>query len=262
MTNIPAVRWKNTFRRLCNTLCFINEIMTESTPLVIISFMKHKVLHKWNVTPKEAVQIQRRLRKKSILTSAVKKPRFIAGVDVSYRSGKSAACICVLKYPGLRCVEYKTAVCKTKFPYVPGLLTFREGPAVIKCLDKIVANVDIFLFDGQGIAHPRRLGIATHMGILMDKPSIGCAKSFLYGRREGTPGVRKGDFALIKDRNRQIGVVLRSRDNIRPIYVSPGYKIDFKTATAVVMKSLTKYRIPEPLRIAHHLSKTTIISGN
>ncbi len=170
--------------------------------------MKCKTLHSWNVTPKKAVEIQRKLAKKIVLKDIVKKLNYIAGVDVSYRNGKSLACISVLKYPELICIECKTASCKTKFPYIPGLLTFREGPAIVKCIKKITTKVDVFLFDGQGIAHPRRLGIATHT---------------------------------------------------RPIYVSPGHKINLTKSMEITLKSLTRYRIPAPLRIAHHISKTSPI---
>src|SRR4030042_3384255 len=177
--------------------------LTIFTDCVYNLVMKREKPHKWKVAPKEAVEIQKKLAGKIILRNALKKLNYISGVDVSYRNGNSIASVCVLKYPELECVECEIAVCKTGFPYIPGLLTFREGPAVIKCVKKMRTKADVFLFDGQGIAHPRWLGIATHMGILLDTPAIGCAKSFLYGECETGLGMQKGSFVFINEKNRK-----------------------------------------------------------
>ncbi len=217
--------------------------------------MKCRQLHDWHVTYAKAVEIQKFLLKKITLEKfSEKNLNLIAGVDVSFKEERSRACIYVMDYPTLRTVEYKIASCKTDFPYIPGLLTFREGPVIVKCLEKLATEPDLFLFDGQGIAHPRRLGIAAHMGILLNKPSIGCAKSLLCGKCEDELKSEKGSYAYLKDGDTKIGVVLRSRDGVKPIYVSPGYKITITDAVNIVLKTLTKYRLPEPLRMAHRFA--------
>ena len=217
--------------------------------------MKYRALHKWNVTPKEAFKIQKNLLKKLSLKNSLRKINTLAAVDVSYKDGKSKCSIYVVKYPDLSFVECRVATLKTGFPYVPGLLSFREGPAVLKCIRKLKTKPSVFLFDGQGIAHPRMMGLATHIGIILNTPSVGCAKSFLYGSYKGSPGIKKGSFVYIKAKDKVIGAILRSKDKTKPIYVSPGNKVDLKTSIKVVLKCLTKYRIPDPLRLAHQNAK-------
>jgi len=214
--------------------------------------MKYKTLHKWNISPKEAFKIQKTLLKKLSLKNSLKKINTLAAVDVSYKNGKSKACIYIVRYPDLSLIESRVVTLKTNFPYVPGLLSFREGPAVLRCIKKLKTKPDLFLFDGQGIAHPRMMGLATHMGIILGVPSIGCAKSFLYGSYTGKPGLKKGSSIYLKSKDgKTIGAILRSRDGIKPIYVSPGHKVDLKTSIKVVLRCLTKYRIPDPLSMAH-----------
>lgn len=178
---------------------------------------------------------------------------FIAGVDVhpAGNSGMMRAAICVLSYPSLKPAEQKTATINVSFPYVPGLLSFREGPAVLAAFHKLRQQPDIILFDGHGTAHPRRFGLASHMGLLLDIPAIGCAKSRLYGSC-GEPGPHKGDLSYLFNQQKEIiGGCLRTRDNVKPLYVSVGHKINLDFALKIVLACCVKHRQPEPLRLAH-----------
>ena len=218
--------------------------------------MQYKVLHKWNLSPKEAVRVQERIREKSVFRRfPLKKIRLIAGVDVSVKDNMSKAAIVVLSYPDLEKKEIVTAAEKTRFPYVPGLLTFREGPVILKCVEKLTLDPDLFIFDGQGLAHPRKTGLATHMGVILNKPSIGSAKSHLFGTyRE--PGKKKASFSLITDNdNKPIGAVLRTRDNTNPVFVSPGHLTDISSSVKIILSCSPKYKIPEPIRAAHNAAK-------
>ncbi len=220
--------------------------------------MKYRILHRWSVTPKEAVTIQRALAKDiPRANKRMDKIKRIAGVDVSFSNKKCCAVACVFTYPEFILLEQKTAIIKISFPYIPTLLTFREGPAVLKCLKKIKNRPDVILFDGQGIAHPRRMGLAAHMGLWLNIPAIGCAKTHLYGEFSAPP-LRKGSHSFIYEKELVIGAVLRTRDNVKPIFVSQGFKITLNDAIKIALASCPKYRIPEPLRAAHTLSKTTL----
>ena len=159
-----------------------------------------------------------------------------------------------MSYPELEVIE-KTAIEEEVFyPYIPTLLTFREAPVLLKCFKHIHSEPDVIIFDGQGILHPRSMGLATHMGIILDKPAIGCAKSPLTGKIK-QPAIKKGSCEYITDKNgRVIGASLRTRDNVKPVYVSIGQKIDLENALKIVISCATKYRIPEPLRYAHNLA--------
>lgn len=164
------------------------------------------------------------------------------------------AAACVYRLPELTCVEQATAVQDLLFPYVPGLLSFREGPAVIEALGRLTQRPHVILADGQGIAHPRGIGIASHIGVVLDIPAIGCAKQRLVGDlRE--PGMRKGDWEPLAYRDALVGAVLRTRDNVQPLFVSPGHRVDVNTAVRIVLSCLGRYRIPEPIRCADMLSK-------
>lgn len=215
--------------------------------------MRYKNLHKWDVSPKEAIQLQGRIRKKIVIKRlSLKKIGLIAGVDVSVKDNLSKAAIIVLTYPGLRIVETVTCVTKTRFPYVPGLLSFREGPVILECVKKLKAQPDLFIFDGQGLAHPRKTGLASHMGVILNKPAIGSAKSLLYGTYK-TPGNKKGDFSFLIDKaGKAIGAVLRTRDNIKPIFVSPGHLVDIDSSVRIILSCSPKFKIPEPIRAAHN----------
>ncbi|MEA3490129.1 MAG: deoxyribonuclease V [Candidatus Omnitrophota bacterium] len=215
--------------------------------------MKYKNIHRWDLSPKEAIRLQKRIQKKIIIkklnTRAI---RFLAGVDVSVKNDRSRAAIVVLSYPRLEKVETAVLTLKTSFPYIPGLLSFRERPVILECVKKLKTEPDLFIFDGQGMAHPRRTGLASHIGVIFDKPSIGSAKSHLYGTY-ALPGNKKGDFSLIKDKDgTDLGAVVRSRDNTNPIFVSPGHRADILSSVKVILSCCVKYKIPEPIRAAHN----------
>lgn len=224
--------------------------------------MKIKKLHHWQVSPQEAIDIQKELKNKVILASpyqSIEDIRTIAGCDVNYDKKNAIAqaavvLICLKNWTILEKVTIRERIYQS-YPYIPGLLSFREAPFLLLALQKIKRNPDIILFDGQGIAHPRRLGLATHIGILIDKPTIGCAKSLLCGKYE-KPENKKGAYSFIKDKQDDIiGAVLRTRKDVKPIFVSQGYKISLDLALKVVLACSPKYRIPEPLRRAHYYSK-------
>jgi len=181
--------------------------------------------------------------------------RTIAGADVGFPDRNTAlAAVVVLTFPDLRAVETRVARTRCAFPYVPGLLAFREIPALLAALKLLATDFDLLLCDGQGLAHPRGMGLATHAGILLDRPVIGCAKSLLCGRF-GRVAAGKGSLADIKDdAGTTIGAALRTRDAVRPVFVSVGNRIDLATAVELVLACSVKYRVPVPLRLAHRLS--------
>lgn len=214
-------------------------------------------LHDWDVTPDEAIAIQQRLR--ALLHDAppiaLDSVHTIAGIDASYTNVGRAA-IVVLTYPDLQPVEQVTAVRESVFPYVPGLLSFREGPVVADAMRKLTTQPDLLMFDGQGYAHPRRMGLASHMGLYLDRPSVGCAKSRLVGRYTD-PGPNAGDRSPLIDRGETIGVVLRSKPRTNPLFISQGYKMTLENALEVVLQCLRGYRLPEPTRLADKLAGLT-----
>ncbi len=207
--------------------------------------------HRWNLTPREAVALQNRMRTGLIIRDGPQAPRFIAGADVAYdkASGMCFAAVVVMRSPEMELVECATAVGKTSFPYVPGLLTFREGPILLAAFGGLRTRPDLVMFDGQGLAHPRGFGLASHMGYLLDIPSIGCAKSILVGEHDAV-GPRAGDFSWMVHKGERVGAALRTRDNVRPIYVSPGHRVGFRPALRFALSAVTRFRIPEPTRIA------------
>ena len=219
--------------------------------------MKRRELHSWDVTPREAVDIQERLRGKVSTSDSYTEIRLIAGADVSYSRNENSvhSAVGVFSFPKLRLIEQQTATVRTGFPYIPGLLTFREGPALIECFKKLRNIPHAIIFDGQGICHPRRMGIASHMGVLLDIPSIGCAKSHLHGEFR-MPELDKGSYTDIKDKDGTvIGACLRTRTGVRPVFVSIGHKVSLNTAVDVIMRCATRYRMPEPSRFAHTLAE-------
>jgi deoxyribonuclease V len=207
-----------------------------------------------------AGKIQIELRSKVKIVPIAKRPRFIAGVDAAFFEDTVIGAACIYKYPELVFLEDAHAIKKTDFPYIPGFLSFREGPAVLKAINSLKIKPDIVLFDGQGIAHPRGLGIASHIGVLLNIPSIGCAKSRLIGDY-GEPGLKKGSRSPLKYHGRTVGSVLRTRDNTRPLFISPGHMVDLKEAVEIVLRCTSGYRIPEPLRRADRLTKTLKKTG-
>ncbi|HEY92709.1 MAG TPA: deoxyribonuclease V [Dehalococcoidia bacterium] len=214
--------------------------------------MKVERLHSWQVSTTQALDIQQRLAEQVSRNSEVTTPRFIAGVDISAgkAQGMATAAVVVLDYPELRLVETKVVKRRLDFPYIPGLLSFRESPLTLAACQELSITPDLILVDGQGIAHPRRFGLASHLGLLLNTPTIGCAKSRLCGQHE-EPGVEPGSYTELIDKGETIGVALRTKLGVKPIYVSIGHKIDLQTAIHWVLKCGCGYRLPEPTRLAH-----------
>ena len=213
-----------------------------------------KSLHSWDLETEEAVRVQAALRARLILNWDQRAVNTIGGVDISIKTETARAAIVAISYPDLRPLEAVIADAPLVFPYIPGLLAFREGPAVLAAWEKLQTKPDMLMFDGQGIAHPRGIGIASQMGLWLELPTIGVAKSRLYGRHEEV-GSKRGDQAELLDKNRNvIGTVLRTREKTNPLYVSPGHLIDVKHSTEFVMACCTSYRLPEPTRWAHKVA--------
>lgn len=206
----------------------------------------------------QAVQIQEALRLKLILKNDFDQINIIAGIDVGYDMVRDLAhaSIVIITLKTLNILETVQDFTRVTFPYVPGLLSFREIPAILSAMNKLTYSPDLLMVDGQGIAHPRRMGIASHLGIITDVPSIGIAKSCLVGRYK-MPDSSKGAMTDLVYRQELIGKVLRSRDNIKPIFISPGHRVDMETALQLTLQCLTRYRLPEPTRLADKLSKVT-----
>jgi deoxyribonuclease V len=216
--------------------------------------MRVRTLHSWDVTPKEAVALQRELAGRIDTRTPLEDWELIAGVDISYsrHSNTLYAGAVVLRRDDLRVVEEQTAVREAKFPYVPGLLSFREIPPVLDALAKIRTRPDVVMFDGQGLAHPRRIGYASHAGLCLDVPTLGCAKSLLCGEF-GRLGKTAGAIAELVHREEVVGMAVRTRTSVQPVYVSVGHGIDLASAVRVVLQTCRGYRIPEPTRQAHRL---------
>ncbi len=244
--------------------------------------MRTKVLHSWNLSYSEAIELQKRLAGQVQFTPLKNPPKLIAGLDcaLSKDGQQILAAAVVLRVPDVikglweplklhdfELVETATARQKVTFPYIPGLLSFRESPVCITAVEKLKNEPDIFIIDGQGVAHPRRLGLAAHLGLFFDKPTIGCAKSRLTGTFEDPPP-QKGSSSLLKDKKRWktetshepqvasdeiIGAVVRTRSNVEPVFVSVGNRCLLKDAIKITLDCATKYRLPEPTRLAHQL---------
>jgi deoxyribonuclease V len=215
------------------------------------------VTHRFRVSPRAAARIQEELRA-GLETSTpidLERVRLVAAADVSYRRGdeRMYAAVTVLDYPSMETVESRWGSSPAVFPYIPGLLTFREAPALLPVFRRLKAEPDVVMFDGHGVAHPRGIGIASHMGVLLGVPTVGVAKSVLVGEyRE--PGRRKGSRTNLVYRDEDVGVALRSREGVKPVFVSVGHLADLDTATRLALSCCRKYRIPEPIRAAHILS--------
>ncbi|MEN9936306.1 MAG: hypothetical protein RLZZ387_2885 [Chloroflexota bacterium] len=211
--------------------------------------------HEWPTTLDEAQVIQERLRTQVIARDAHGEIRTVAGVDAGYEDdGATArAVVVVLDYPSLEPLDYAIARRPALFPYIPGFLSFREGHAVVAAIEALRVRPDLLICDGQGIAHPRRLGIASHIGVLTDIPAIGCAKSLLTGRHGPLPDER-GAWVSLVDRGEEVGAVLRTRPGVKPVYISIGHRVSLPTALHFVMSCITKYRLPETTRLADGLA--------
>jgi len=209
---------------------------------------------KWPEDITEAKKVQKVLKKKVRITPLRKSPEYVAGVDAAFFEDKIIGVACLYRYPEIILIEEAYSLTEVSFPYIPGFLSFREGPAIIKAMSSLKIKPHVILFDGQGIAHPKGLGIAAHIGVLIDIPTIGCAKSRLVGNyRE--PGLKKGSWSSLRYNGKIIGVVLRTKDNVRPVFVSPGHRIDLKNSIKIILGCTSTYRIPEPLRRADFISK-------
>lgn len=229
--------------------------------------MEIKKLHNWNLSYSQAIALQKQLSEKVQLVELKNHPKTIAGIDcaLSKDNQRIIAAVIVLRIPtaerilwgpvessGFEIIETTNAIQKVSFPYIPGLLSFRESPACIAAVEKLKHEPDAFIIDGQGIAHPRRFGLACHLGLFFDKPTVGCAKSRLTGSFED-PAPEKGSYSPLKDGEEVIGAVVRTRTNVEPVFVSVGNKCSLKNAIEITLNCTTKYRIPEPTRLAHQL---------
>jgi deoxyribonuclease V len=211
---------------------------------------------KWpeSLTIIEARKRQNLLRERVRIAPLKREPRFVAGVDAAFSADRVFAAACLFLFPGLSPLEQETTAQKISFPYVPGFLSLREGPAILAALERLPHKPDLILVDGQGIAHPRGFGIASYIGVLTGIPAIGCAKSRLIGEYD-EPGKKKGSWSPLEFDGEIVGAVLRTRDDTRPLFISPGHKTDLKTAIRFTLACTGNYRIPEPLRCADMLSK-------
>lgn len=206
----------------------------------------------WDVDPAEARQIQQNLREKVAIQPLEREVSLVGGTDISYDRGSDRMYggIVILDIENLQEVARSMAETRVKFPYIPGLLAFREMPALQLAWNRLSVKPDLVITDGHGLAHPRRMGIAAHLGVLLEMPAVGCAKKVLTGEYE-EPGRRKGSVSDLVDGDEKIGEVLRSRTDVNPIFVSPGHLINFEDSTRIVMRCLSRYKLPETTRAAH-----------
>ena len=211
-------------------------------------------LHAWDVSPREAIAIQHELRHKVQLIPLKEPITYIAGADISFNRGSNVfyAGFVVFRYPSMKLCGHSLVVSHSAFPYVPGLLSFRELPALLAAWKQMPLQPDVVLMDGHGIAHPRRLGIASHFGLWVNRPTIGCAKRLLVGMHS-TLGQSAGSDTIIYDRHETIGVALRTRDRIKPVYISAGNLLTLPDALAITRQCVAKHRLPEPTRRARLL---------
>lgn len=212
--------------------------------------------HRWDLTPSEAIALQKELAPQIDTSTPLPLDdlQLVGGIDVSVKENVSQAAIVVLTYPALEVIEQVNASIPTPFPYIPGLLSFREGAVIIDALRQLKHAPDVFIVDGQGIAHPRHIGIASHIGLWIDVPTVGCGKTRLTGTHEPVPP-EKGAWSPLMHHGEVIGAALRTRDNVAPVYISVGHRATLDTARELVMRCVTRYRLPEPIRAAHNAAK-------
>lgn len=213
-------------------------------------------LHSWNVSVEQALLIQDTFKEWIILKRTFPDLKTIGGADVAYslRGNLFFGAMVVLSFPEMETLDIATADGRISFPYIPGLLSFREGPILIKTFQRLKLKPDVMIYDGQGIAHPRGMGLASHMGLWLDLPSIGCAKTPLLNQFI-SPGPTRGSFEWIRKQRKKVGAVLRTKQNVKPLFVSPGHRIDLPTSIQLILESCKGYRFPEPLRKAHQLAE-------
>ena len=215
--------------------------------------MKLKFRPRWNVTPRQAMRLQERLRERVVLEDRFEAIRYVAGADLAFdpETNLGFAGVIVYRFPDLLEVERRMARQKLRFPYVPGLLSFRESPILLDAFARLRTEPDLILIDGHGRAHPRLFGIACHIGVLFDKPTIGCAKSLLVGEHN-EPAGQPGAATPLVFRGERVGMVLRTRKNVKPIYVTTGHRVSIDTAVKLVSQCLDGFRLPKPTREADH----------
>ncbi|MXV75958.1 deoxyribonuclease V [Candidatus Poribacteria bacterium] len=213
--------------------------------------MKYRALHSWDVTPQEARQFQNELRSQVVQTDRFGTINTVAGVDIGLKKDTALASVVVLSFPELQVVDSVVTESPVRFPYIPGLLSFREIPPLLTAFAELQTEPDLVIVDGQGIAHPRRFGLASHLGLILDKPTIGCAKSRLWGRYE-EPDSEQGTYTYLTDKEEVIGAAVRTRTNVRVVYVSIGHRISLDSARVWVLACCRGYRLPETTRYAHN----------
>jgi deoxyribonuclease V len=219
--------------------------------------MHIRKLHGWDLNITESKKLQEKLALEVNRQKLENPPEIIAGTDCGINLKTNTICLTVVlfKFPSLEQIEMKSHCMALTFPYVPGLLSFRELPVILESFKKLTKTPDVIFVDGQGISHPRRLGLASHLGLWLNVPTIGCAKSILIGKYENL-SVKKGNFAYLKDKKEILGAAVRTKDNCLPVIISIGHKIDLKSAVNLTLKCCDGYRIPKPTRIADKLVKT------
>lgn len=219
--------------------------------------MKYHALHSWDVAPEEAREIQNRLRAQVVRTDRFGTINTVAGVDIGLKENTARASVVVLNFPELQVVDSVVAESPVRFPYIPGLLSFREIPPLLIAFSQLQTEPDLVIVDGQGIAHPRRFGLASHLGLILDKPTIGCAKSRLWGRYE-EPDLEQGAYTYLTDKDEVIGAAVRTRTNVRVVYVSIGHRISLDSARTWTLGCCQGYRLPETTRHAHNAASGKI----
>jgi deoxyribonuclease V len=238
--------------RICVPCISVTSKFVIKVECFIIQDMRMQALHEWEVSTARAKEIQLSLAKRVVTESEVIAPSLVAGIDISApdAQGLARGAVVILRYPELSIIEVEIAKGELTLPYIPGLLSFRETPLILAACQKLSNSPDLVLIDGQGIAHPRRFGLASHVGLFLDLPTIGCAKSILCGQHQPV-GEDAGSNAELLDNGELIGAALRTKSKVRPIYVSVGHKINLVLALQLVMKCCRGYRLPEPTRLAH-----------
>jgi deoxyribonuclease V len=213
---------------------------------------REQPIHRWELDPAGACALQRELAERVITDRPLEPYQTVGGADVSYNKWSSTlyAAVVVLRADTLDLIDRAGVVCEGTFPYVPGLLSFREAPAVIEAFEELSVRPEVLICDGQGIAHPRRLGLASHLGLWLEIPTIGCAKSHFFGKH-GEPGPARGQWSALTDGDETIGAVLRTRDRVKPLFVSPGHLCNLEGAIAAVLAATRRYRLPITTRMAH-----------
>jgi deoxyribonuclease V len=212
-------------------------------------------MHRWDLEPAEARKLQNELASQIRTDISCENPGLVAGVDVAYRksTGESVAVACLHEMSSLKLIEYAFAIMKSPFPYIPGLLSFREIPPILEAIRKLSCQPDLFFVDGHGRAHPRRLGIASHLGLWLKKPSIGIGKSRLCGKFEA-PGAEKGQLSSLTDKGEEIGKVVRTRAGVKPVFVSVGFGLALDRCVELTFDVTPRFRLPEPIRTADKLA--------